>query len=53
MAWTTPKTWGSEPLTADKLNEQLRDNLNALKDPATSSVIANTVLYFLNNKPRV
>lgn len=35
MAWTEPKTWLSEPLTAQKLNEQLRDNLAALKRPAS------------------
>lgn len=34
MAWTTPKTWAvDELLTAAALNEQLRDNLNALKAP--------------------
>lgn len=34
MAWTTPRTWAaSELVTATQLNEQLRDNLNALKGP--------------------
>ena len=32
MAWETPKTWASEPLTSIDLNEQVRDNLNHLKD---------------------
>ncbi len=32
MAWETPKTWASEPLTSVDLNEQVRDNLNYLKD---------------------
>lgn len=32
MAWTTPKTWTSEPLTSGDLNVQLRDNQNYLKD---------------------
>lgn len=31
MSWTTPKTWATDDLvTAALLNEQLRDNLNAL-----------------------
>jgi hypothetical protein len=32
MAWTTPKTWSSEPLTSIDLNTYLRDNQNHLKD---------------------
>jgi len=32
MAWETPKTWASEPLTSIDLNEQVRDNLNYLYD---------------------
>jgi len=36
MAWTTPATWvAATPLGAAQLNEQLRDNLNALKTPPT------------------
>ena len=32
MAWTTPKTWaGTDTITAALLNEQLRDNMNYLK----------------------
>jgi hypothetical protein len=37
MAWTSPHTWSvSELVTSTKLNEQLRDNMLALKDPPTS-----------------
>ncbi len=36
MAWTTPKTWTSEPLTSADLNTHLRDNLEFLKDPPTA-----------------
>ena len=32
MAWTTPKTWSSEPLTSIDLNTYLRDNQSHLKD---------------------
>lgn len=32
MAWTTPKTWTSEPLTSTDLNTYMRDNQNYLKD---------------------
>ncbi len=32
MAWTTPKTWSSEPLTSLDLNTYVRDNQNHLKD---------------------
>lgn len=32
MAWTTPKTWSSEPLTSLDLNTYMRDNQNHLKD---------------------
>ena len=35
MAWTTPKTWTSEPLTSEDMNTYIRDNLIILKDPAT------------------
>lgn len=41
MSWTTPKTWTSEPLTSLDLNTQLRDNLEALKDPPTASYTLN------------
>lgn len=37
MAWTTPKTWSSEPLTSLDLNSNVRDNLNHLKDRLDSS----------------
>ena len=32
MAWTSPKTWSSEPLTSLDLNTYMRDNQNYLKD---------------------
>lgn len=32
MAWSTPKTWSSEPLTSLDLNTYMRDNQNFLKD---------------------
>ena len=32
MAWTTPKTWASEPLTSTGLNTYVRDNQTYLKD---------------------
>lgn len=32
MAWSTPKTWASEPLTSVDLNTYIRDNQNYLKD---------------------
>lgn len=38
MAWTSPKTWSSEPLTSLDLNTYVRDNQNHLKDRLDSSV---------------
>ncbi len=38
MAWTSPKTWSSEPLTSIDLNTYLRDNQTHLKDRLDSSV---------------
>jgi hypothetical protein len=39
MAWTAPRTWASgELLTSTELNTQLRDNLLALKSPASTFV---------------
>ena len=32
MAWTSPKTWSSEPLTSLDLNTYVRDNQNFLMD---------------------
>ena len=37
MAWTTPKTWSSEPLTSIDLNTYMRDNQNHLKDRLDAS----------------
>lgn len=42
MAWTTPKTWSSEPLTSIDLNTYVRDNQNHLKDRLDAS--ANRVI---------
>lgn len=47
MAWTTPKTWTSEPLTSVDLNTYVRDNQNHLKDRIDSS--ASTVVSGINN----
>lgn len=33
MSWTHPRTWLPEKITADKLNQEIRDNFTALKDP--------------------
>lgn len=33
MTWNAPKTWLPEAITVDKLNIEIRDNMNALKDP--------------------
>lgn len=47
MAWTTPKTWSSEPLTSIDLNTYMRDNQNHLKDrldASASSVISGASL---------
>jgi hypothetical protein len=42
MAWTTPRTWAvGEAITADLLNEQLRDNLAELKDPPSANYELN------------
>ena len=35
MAWTTPKTWTPGMVNAADMNLHVRDNLNALKAPAT------------------
>jgi hypothetical protein len=37
MAWTTPRTWvTSEVVSATHMNTHVRDNLNALKTPASA-----------------
>lgn len=33
MAFTTPVTWQSQLVTVAQFNEQIRDNMNALKEP--------------------
>lgn len=40
MAWTTPKTWASEPLISTDLNTHVRDNLNHLKGRLDGSLAA-------------
>lgn len=47
VAWTTPKTWTSEPLTSVDLNTYVRDNQNHLKDRIDSS--ASTVVDGITN----
>lgn len=41
MVWSTPKTWTGEPLTSPDMNTEIRDNLNALKNPPSDSYMAN------------
>lgn len=41
MAWTEPKTWTPEVLTSFDMNKHIRDNLNALRNPARATVIVN------------
>jgi len=36
MAWSNPKNWTNEPLTASDMNTYLSDNLSALKDPPSA-----------------
>jgi hypothetical protein len=33
MAWTSPATWTAALVTVSQFNQQIRDNLNALKSP--------------------
>ncbi len=42
MAWTSPKTWSSEPLTSSDLNTYVRDNQDYLKDRLDNS--ASTIV---------
>lgn len=42
MTWTAPRTWEvSESVNADMLNEQIRDNLLALKSPPSDNYECN------------
>lgn len=41
MAWVTPITWSSALVTVAQFNEQIRDNMNALKSPPTDYVDVN------------
>ena len=42
MGWTTPRTWiAGDRISALLLNEQLRDNLVALKAPPSQAIIRN------------
>jgi len=49
MAWTNPRTWGSEKLQSAHLNPHVRDNLNYLKaniglgTPAELTIVAGEV----------
>lgn len=36
MAWSSPITWSSSLVTVSQFNQQIRDNMNALKDPPTA-----------------
>jgi hypothetical protein len=41
MAWTTPKTWSSEPLTSTDMNTYIRDNQNHLYNRLEAYASAN------------
>jgi hypothetical protein len=41
MAWTAPRTWSNEVVTAAKWNVDVRDNLRALKDPPSANYELN------------
>lgn len=41
MAWTDTITWTSSLVTVAQFNEQIRDNMDALKDPPTDYVDVN------------
>ena len=41
MAWTSPITWTSALVTVAQFNEQIRDNMLALKDPPFDVVNVN------------
>lgn len=55
MGWTTPQNWTAVPFTVSNLNTQIRDNLEALKNPPSeyynadeSSNYSTTSLTFTN-----
>ena len=53
MAWTTPKTWSSEPLTSLDLNTYVRDNQNHLKDRLDNSaqrIVSSTTKFTSNSQ---
>lgn len=41
MAWTTPRTWNDELVSAAKWNTEVRDNQRALKDPPSQNYEPN------------
>lgn len=41
MAWTTPRTWNNETVTAAKLQTEIGTNQIALKDPPSANYTAN------------
>jgi molybdopterin-binding protein len=45
-AWSTPITWSSSLVTVAQFNEQIRDNLNALKDPPTDVLLVDSATDF-------
>lgn len=49
MAWTAPVTWSDVVSDASDFNEQIRDNLLALKQPPTSQYEANQVSNYTTN----
>lgn len=41
MGYTTPRTWNAETVTNEKWIVELKDNLNAIKDPPSQNYEAN------------
>lgn len=37
MAWSQPRTWSSDKITDAVLNAEIRDNMDALKDPPSDN----------------
>lgn len=53
MAWTSPKTWTSEPLTSSDLNTYVRDNQDHLKDRldnSASKIVSGNVTLSTNSE---
>lgn len=42
-AWTSPMTWTASLVTVTQFNQQIRDNLLALKNPPTQTAMPNNI----------